>query len=118
MAAYSAGSIVLADWRGDALPREPNKLRPAIVVEDEALFGPNYPNVILVPLSEDAQLAIPGLSEPIDPTPENGCTKRCFALAPFVACTSAARVRGTASRIASEQLERIRRQIAEAIGLT
>ena len=29
---FAAGDIVLADWR-DALPKEPNKRRPAIVVE-------------------------------------------------------------------------------------
>lgn len=56
-----AGQIVLADWRGDALPKEPNKRRPAVVVEDDGLFAPAYPNVILVPLTEDAALAIPDL---------------------------------------------------------
>src|ERR1051325_11112278 len=35
-----AGQIVLADWRGDARPREPNKRRPAVVVEDDVLFAP------------------------------------------------------------------------------
>ena len=49
-----AGQIVLADWRGDAMPREPNKRRPAVVVEDEGLFAPTYPNAILVPLTDDA----------------------------------------------------------------
>ncbi|MFL5257267.1 MAG: type II toxin-antitoxin system PemK/MazF family toxin [Rhodopila sp.] len=117
MAAFTAGDIVIADWRGDALPKEPNKLRPAVVIEDDALFGPDYPNVILVPLTEDAGLAIPGLMEPIEPSPENGCTKRCYALAPFVASTSAQRLRATRSRITAEQLARIRRQVAEAIGL-
>ena len=58
MAAFAAGQIVIADWR-DALPKEPNKLRPAIVVEDDRLFDPSYPNVILVPLTEDLRLAIP-----------------------------------------------------------
>ena len=48
MAGFSGGQIVIADWR-DALPKEPNKLRPAVVVEDETLFDPAYPNVILVP---------------------------------------------------------------------
>jgi mRNA interferase MazF len=94
MALFTAGDIVLADWRGDALPKEPNKRRPAVVIEDDALFGSDYPNVILVPLTEDAGLAIQGLAEAIEPSTENGCTKRCFALAPFVACTSAARVTG------------------------
>lgn len=117
MARFVAGAIVVADWRGDALPKEPNKLRPAVVIEDTLLFGADYPNVILVPLSSDPALAIPGLSEPIEPTPENGCTQRCFALAPYVACTSKGRIRPTPCRITDEQLQRIRRQVAEAIGL-
>ncbi len=37
--ALTAGQIVLVDWR-DALPREPNKRRPAVVVEDSELFDP------------------------------------------------------------------------------
>lgn len=117
MAVFAAGDIVIADWRGDALPKEPNKRRPAVVIEDTALFAPDYPNVILVPLSEDASLVIPGLAEPIEPSAGNGCTKRCYALAPFVACTSVARVLGTRSRITPDQLDHIRRQVALTIGL-
>lgn len=104
MAAVTAGDIVIADWRGDALPKEPNKFRLAVVIEDETLFGPDYPNVILVPLTEDAGLAIPGLMEPIEPSPENGCTKRCYALAPFVASTSARRLRAMGFRITAISL--------------
>src|ERR1700730_4189205 len=33
LAGFSGGQIVIADWR-DGLPKEPNKLRPAVVVED------------------------------------------------------------------------------------
>nr|WP_294553699.1 type II toxin-antitoxin system PemK/MazF family toxin [uncultured Rhodopila sp.] len=117
MAAFTAGDIVIAEWRGDALPKEPNKLRPAVVIEDDALFGPDYPNVILVQLTEDVGLAIQGLMEPIEPSPENGRTKRCYALAPFAALTSAQRLRATRSRITPDRLARIRRQVAEAIGL-
>lgn len=116
MAAFSGGQIVVVDWR-DALPKEPNKLRPAVVVEDESLFDPAYPNVILVPLSEDQRLAIPDLSVAIDPTTENGCSKRCHALSHCVATTSAGRIRPTASRITESQLLAIRGQIALAIGL-
>jgi mRNA-degrading endonuclease toxin of MazEF toxin-antitoxin module len=116
MVAFEAGQIVIADWR-DALPKEANKLRPAIVVEDATLFAPEYPNVILVPLTEDSGMVLPVLSVQIDPTPENGCTKTCFALSPLVAGTSKLRVRPTTSRITAEQLVRIRRQVAEAIGL-
>ena len=110
------GQIVVADWR-DALPKELNKLRPAVVVEDEALFDPAYPNVILVPLTEDRRLAIPDLSVAIDPTPQNGCSKRCYALSHCVATTSAKRVKPTRSRITADELSAIRRQIALAIGL-
>jgi mRNA interferase MazF len=116
LAGFEPGQIVIADWR-DALPREPNKLRPAIVVEDPELFGPAYPNVILVPLTEDRQVAMLDLSLVIDPTPENGCTKRCFAISHFVTATSKGRVTATSSRILPEQLQVIRRQIALAIGL-
>jgi mRNA-degrading endonuclease toxin of MazEF toxin-antitoxin module len=115
LASFSPGQIVIADWR-DALPREPNKLRPAVVVEDTELFGPSYPNLILVPLTEDHRLAMPDLSLPIDPAPENGCTKRCYAIAHSVITTSKRRVTATGSRISREQLEVIRRQITVAIG--
>jgi len=106
----------LVDWR-DALPREPNKLRPAIVVEDSELFDASYPNLILVPISEDRDLASPDLSVDIDPTRENGCSRRCYALSSYLAATSKRRVRPTDSRILPEQLEIIRHQIALAIGV-
>ncbi len=112
-----AGQIVLADWRGDALPREPNKLRPAIVVEDDGLFAPTYPNAILVPLTEDAGLAIPDLSVAISPTAENGCSKPCWAVSHLVATTSKLRLRTTPSRVTSEQLGAVRRQVALAVGI-
>jgi mRNA-degrading endonuclease toxin of MazEF toxin-antitoxin module len=116
LAGFEPGQIVIADWR-DALPKEPNKLRPAIVVEDPELFGSAYPSVILVPLTEDRQLAMPDLSLAIDPSPDNGCTKRCFAISHFVTATSKSRVTATASRILPEQLHAIRHQIALAVGL-
>ena len=93
------------------------KLCPAVVVEDEALFDPAYPNVILVPLTEDRRLAIPDLSVAIEPTPQNGCTKRCYALSHCVTTTPAARVTATRSSITHRELHAIRRQIAVAIGL-
>jgi mRNA interferase MazF len=115
MATFEPGQIVVADWR-DALPKEANKRRPAVVVQDSSLFDPGYPNVILVPLTEDASMVIADLSVRIEPTPENGCTKTCFALSPLVAGTSQERVHATPSRITADQLARIRRQVAEAVG--
>lgn len=112
-----AGSIVIVDWRGDALPKEPNKRRPAIVVEDDGLFADSYPNVIVVPLTEDPGLALPDLCVPIEPTAENGCPKPCFALPQSIATVSMARVRVTGSRVTDAQLRRIRMLAAEAIGI-
>jgi mRNA interferase MazF len=97
--------------------QEVYKLRPAIIVEDHALFGPSYPNLILVPISEDAGFAAPELSLVIDPTPENGCAKRSYALSHCVTTNSKQRVRPTQSRILPEQLRIIRRQISLAAGL-
>lgn len=112
-----AGQIVLADWRGDSMPKEPNKRRPAVVVEGDGLFAPAYPNAILVPLTEDEALAIPDLSVAIAPTAENGCSKPCWAVSHLVATTSKARLRETPSRVTADQLVAIRRQIALAIGI-
>ncbi len=117
MARRKAGDIVIVDWRGGARPKEPNRLRPAVVVEDDELFDPDYPNVVVVPLTNDRRLTIPGLAVTIDPTPGNGCEQRCFALAPSVTAVSASRVRPTESRITPDQLDEIRRRIAEAIGM-
>ena len=115
MGRFRAGQIVVADWR-DALPKEPNKLRPAVVIEDDELFDESYPNVILVPLTDDARLAISDLAVVIEPTAENGCTKRCWALSHCVATTSARRLSPTRSAITAEQLGTIRRQVTLAIG--
>ena len=112
-----AGQIVLADWRGDALSKEPNKRRPAVVVEDDGLFSPAYPNAVLVPLTDDEALAIPDLAVALTPTSENGCSKPCWALSHLVATTSKRRLQATPSRATAAQLDAIRRQIAMAIGV-
>lgn len=117
MARLAAGSIVVVDWR-DALPREPNTLRPAVVVEDDELFDPAYPNVILVPLTDDHQLAIPSLSVRIEPSPRNRCPKPCWALGHAVTTTSKRRIRPTDGRIEAHELAARRRRIALAIGLS
>jgi mRNA-degrading endonuclease toxin of MazEF toxin-antitoxin module len=112
-----AGQIVLADWRGDAMPKEPNKRRPAVVIEDHDLFAPGYPNAILVPLTDDGTLVIPDLAVAIAPSAENGCVKPCWAVSHLVATTSKLRLRPTPSHITAAQLATIRRQVALAIGL-
>jgi mRNA-degrading endonuclease toxin of MazEF toxin-antitoxin module len=110
------GQIVVVDWRGDALPNEPNKRRPAVVIDDRTLFAPGYRNVIVVPLTDDAGLVIRSLSVPILPTVENGCTKPCWAAAHLVMTASKMRVRPTSSAVTADQLAAIRHQVAIAIG--
>jgi mRNA interferase MazF len=116
MASFAAGQIVIVDWR-DALPKEPNKRRPAVVVEDHELFDAAYPDVILVPLTEDDRFVIPDLSVTIEPTRDNGCTKRCHALAHCVTTASISRIKATPSRVTAQQLAAIRQRIGESIGL-
>ena len=111
-----AGSIVLVDWR-DALPKEPNKLRPALVVEDDELFDEAYPNLIVAPLTTEAKLAIDELSVPIDPSPENGCKARSFIISHLVTTVSKHRVQTTKSFVDQATLTFVREQIAIAIGL-
>lgn len=111
------GSIVLVDWRSGALPNEPTKIRPSIVVEDGELFPENYPNTIVVPLTRDEQLAYAGLSERIEPSPENGADATSWALAHHVTTVSLRRVKPTPSRISAEQLERLRKRIALALAI-
>jgi mRNA-degrading endonuclease toxin of MazEF toxin-antitoxin module len=113
---FTAGQVVLVDWR-DALPKEPNKRRPAVVVEDSDLFDDAYPNLILVPLTEDRRLAIADLSVTIPPSPDNGCAKRSHALAHHVTTTSKRRITPTSSHITEAQLTEIRRLIGIAIGV-
>lgn len=113
---FAAGQIVLVDWR-DGLPKEPNKRRPAVVIEDSDLFDESYPNLILVPLAEDPHLAITDLAVPIPPTPENGCSKPSHALAHHVTAASKRRVTPTSSHITATQLAAIRRLVALSIGL-
>jgi mRNA-degrading endonuclease toxin of MazEF toxin-antitoxin module len=111
------GQIVLADWREDSLPTEANKRRPAIVVEDGDLFDQGLLTVLLVPLTGDSKSAIRGLSTPIEPTSENGCSKPCWALSYMVTATAKLRLKVTPSRITPDQLAMIRQQIALAVGV-
>jgi uncharacterized membrane protein YhaH (DUF805 family) len=68
-------------------------------------------------MTADAALAIPDLSVAITPTRDNGCSKPWWAVSHLVATTSKARLSATPSRITSDQLIAIRRQIALTVGI-
>jgi mRNA interferase MazF len=116
MSRSAAGSIVVVDWRRGALPQEPGRLRPAVVIEDHELFPDAYPNTIVVPLTRDEGLAHASFAEPIPPTPENGVTATCWALAHHVTSVSLQRVKPTLSRITDDQLASIRKRLMLAVG--
>ncbi|MFY9779185.1 MAG: type II toxin-antitoxin system PemK/MazF family toxin [Candidatus Baltobacteraceae bacterium] len=110
------GQIVMVDWR-DALPGsgEPNKKRPAIVVSSSRFFGTGLPFEIVVPLTGEAALAIAGASTPIEPTLENKCTKRSYALAWNVQAVPHSRLSETSSQITAAELAEIRAQICACV---
>ncbi|MGV0700565.1 type II toxin-antitoxin system PemK/MazF family toxin [Mycolicibacter sinensis] len=116
MSRHRAGSIVVVDWRGGALPDEPGKLRPAVVVEDHELFPDCYPNLLVVPLTRDEGLAHRSFAERIEPTAENGAEATCWALAHHVTSVSLRRVSATGSAVTAGQLASIRERITVAIG--
>lgn len=116
MSRQAAGSIVVVDWRAGALPQEPGRLRPAIVVEDHELFPDDYPNVLVVPLTRDGGLAHGSFAERIEPTAENGAETTCWALAHHVTSVSLRRVRPTGSRVTTDQLSSIRSRLIVALG--
>jgi mRNA-degrading endonuclease toxin of MazEF toxin-antitoxin module len=114
---HRAGAIVVVDWRGGALPREPGRLRPAVVVEDDELFPEKYPNTLVVPLTRDEGLAHAAFAERIEPTADNGADVTCWALAHHVTSVSLRRIQATESRVTPQQLASIRRRIVVAIGM-
>ncbi len=117
MTRHAAGSIVVVDWRSGAQPKEPSRLRPAVVVEDAELFPDDYPNALVVPLTRDEGLAHRAFAERIEPTAENGAAATCWALAHHVTSVSVRRVSPTPSHITADQLAGIRRRITTAIGV-
>lgn len=74
-----AGQIVTVSWRKepsdagqDPQPPEPNKLRPAVVVQDTELLDPTYPTVLVVPMTGNPALVIPDLTVVLQPSLTNG----------------------------------------------
>lgn len=113
-----AGQIVTVDWR-DALPDsgEPNKRRAGVIVGALPTFGGTLPFELVVPLTGEAAYALPGMFVKLDPTPENGCTKVCFAIAWGVVNVPHARLTQTPSRVTNDQLASIRTKIAACVNI-
>jgi mRNA-degrading endonuclease toxin of MazEF toxin-antitoxin module len=120
----TAGQIVTVDWRRDPLdpaqdphPPEPNKLRPAVVVQDTGLFDPSFPTVLVVPMTGDPELAIPDLTVVLEPSASNDCKKRSYLLPQQLTCVAKTRIRtATDSQISPAELQQLRQLVVLAIG--
>lgn len=119
-----AGQIVTVDWRKDPgdpgrdpHPPEPNKLRPAVVVQDCGLFDVAYPTVLVVPMTSTAELAIPDLTVVLQPSVANGCKKVSYLLPQNLTCVAKTRIAtATDSCITPEELQQLRQLVVLAIG--
>jgi mRNA interferase MazF len=118
MARSAAGDVCVLNWRGDGLPKEANKVRPCVVVEDTDLFSEEHPNVIVVPLTASASTVISQLAVTIPPTRENGLDRTSFAPAYMATAASKQRIHDEPiGRITRAQLHSIRTYIAESLGI-
>ena len=119
-----AGQIVAVDWRKEPAdpaqnpqPPEPNKLRPAVVVQDTELFDPAYPTVLVVPMTGDSALAIPDLTVVLQPCRTNGCKKLSYLLPQHLTCVAKTRITAvTQSEITSAELQQLRQLVVLTIG--
>jgi uncharacterized protein YifN (PemK superfamily) len=112
----SAGQILWVDFRRDARPKEANKLRPGIVVEDSSLFAPGFPNVVIVPCTTALTFEVPDLCVQIEPDNRNGFDRRNWAVAHNVTTASKARiVKETDYHVSPQQLTEIRARIAKTL---
>lgn len=119
-----AGQIVAVDWRKepadpaqDPQPPEPNKLRPAVVLQDTELFDPAYPTVLVVPMTGDSALAIPELTVVLQPSTTNGCKKVSYLLPQNLTCVAKKRITAaTQSEITPAELQRLRQLVVLTIG--
>ena len=119
-----AGQIVTVNWRKDPRdpaqdpqPPEPNKVRPAVVVQDTGLFDPTYPTVLVVLMTGDLSLAIEALTVVLQPSPSNGCKKVSYLLPQNLTCVSKARITtATGSEITPAELQLLRQLVVLTIG--
>jgi mRNA interferase MazF len=119
MARSKAGDVCVLDWRGDGLPKEANKTRPCVVVEDTDVFAEEHPNIIVVPLTTNASTIISQLAVTIAPTRENGLDRTSYAPAYMVTAASKRRLHGEPiDRITRSELASIRAYIAESLDIT
>lgn len=113
----TAGQILWIDFRKDVRPKEPNKLRPGIVVENTALFVAEFPNVLIVPCTTRLTFEVIDLCVQIAPDQNNGFDRVNWAIAHNVTAAAKARiVKETSYSVSPAHLAQIRELIIETLG--
>ncbi len=93
-------------------------MRPGIVVEASGLFGPKFPNVLVVPCTTKLTTEVASLCVAIEPDENNGFVRPTWAVSHNVMSASKQRiVRETTDFVTQEQVAKIRSQIAEALDI-
>jgi len=118
-----AGQIVTVNWRKepsdsgqDPQPPEPNKFRPAVVVQDTELFDLTYPTVLVVPMTGNPALVIPDLTVVLQPSLTNGCKKVSYLLPQNLTCIAKTRITAaTNSVISPAELQQLRQLVVLTI---
>lgn len=113
----TAGAIVKVNWR-DAKRKttDSNRVRPAVVVGIPSLYVDALATLLVVPMTADKEMLVPGVTLEILPKPENGCTKTSYALSWNVQAVSIERVTKTTARVTEGDLEELRAQVARLVG--
>jgi mRNA interferase MazF len=119
-----AGQIITVDWRKDPndpglnpLPPEPNKLRPAVVVQDCELFEHACPTVLVVPKTGDHALANADLTVVLQPSSTNGCRKVSYLLPQNLTCVAKTRITdATDCCVTPAELQQLRQLVVLVIG--
>ena len=113
-----AGQILWLDFRRDAVPKEANKLRPAIVVEGSNYFDARFPNLVVVPCTTRLTYEVPALCVRIDPSESNGFDRLNWAVAHALMSVSKRRVvEVTENRVSDQLLAAIRKCLLVTLGM-
>jgi len=111
------GAIVKVNWR-DAKRNttDPNRVRPAVVIGMSGIYVDALATLLVVPMTTDEEMLVPGVTLALPPTPDNGCTKTSYALSWNVQSVAIEGVTPTDARVTDNELEALRAQVARLVG--
>jgi mRNA interferase MazF len=111
------GAIVKVHWR-DAKRKttDPNRVRPAVVIGMSGVYVDALATLLVVPMTADEEMLVPGVTLVLLPTPDNGCTRTSYALSWNIQSVAIERITPTNARVTDKELEELRAQVARLVG--